>query len=384
MVPKPSPKNDQPKIRNSINHDDGALRKLLDGLDSKSAGQNSPNREFVRWPYRVAAVEASIYHEGSATNQVYLACRNLSAGGISLLHRAYLHKGTKVSLKLPKVNGDSATVPGFVVRCQHVQGTIHELGVKFEHQVQARDFVKIDAFADGFSLERVNPEELKGNILYIEDSPMDQSLIRHYLRETQIRLQFAATKEEAAAKAAEGPDLILCDYNLNNEDCGAEVVTQLRSMGVSVPIIMLTADTSSATREKLIRAQADAFISKPLSKSTLFRAVAEFMINDASNAAGCTLAADHPNRGLIPTFVSQVRDYVKVLEGTIVTNDVAKCRNICLQIAGTAPVMGFEKLASSAVKAEQAVSASMNVVEASVAVKTLMSACLHLASKSAA
>lgn len=377
-------KNDQPKIRNSINQDEHSLKKLLDGLDAKSVKDTSPNREYVRWPYRVAAVETQIIHEGGSTSNVYMACRNFSAGGVSLLHRSFLHTGTKLQLKLPKVNGDLGVVMGTVVRCRHVQGTVHELGVKFEAVVQARDYLKIDPFADGFSLERVKPEELKGNILYIEDAAMDQSLIRHYLRETQIRLQFAVTKDEAYLKASEGPDLILCDNNIENEDCGPEMVMKLRSMGVSAPIIMLTADTSVGTREKLMRAQANAFISKPLAKTTLFRAVAEFMIADTSNSAGCSLPPDHPNRGLIGTFVSQVKDYAKVLDGTIATNDVVKCRNICLQIAGTAPVMGFEKLGLTAIKAEQAVSASMNVVEATVVVKTLINACLNLAQRSVA
>lgn len=377
-------KNEQPKVRNTINQDDNSLRKLLDSLDSKSAGEKPPNREYVRWPFRVAAVETHIMHEGASTSCVYMACRNLSAGGISLLHRAFLHTGTKVQLKLPKVNGDYGIVYGSIARCRHVQGTIHELGVKFETSIQARDYLKIDPFADGFSLERVNPEELKGNILYIEDSAMDQSLIRHYLRETQIRLQFAGTKDEACLKASEGPDLILCDYNLENEDCGAELVLRLRGIGVSAPIIMLTADTSVATREKLIRAQADAFIAKPLTKSTLFRAIAEFMIADTANSVGCTLPPDHPNRGLIGTFVAQVKDYASVLDGTIATNDVVKCRNICLQIAGTAPVMGFEKLGLTAIKAEQAVIASMNVVESTVVVKTLINACLNLAQRAVA
>ncbi len=370
------------EAKNTINFDTLALGKLLDELDAKNGGKQNPKRQYVRWPYRVAAVKLTIQHQTGNPVTIYVACRNLSSGGIGVLHRAYVHKGTRVTIELPRVDGELIPIEGFVVRCVHVTGTIHDVGVQFNTPVQARDFVNLDPFADGFSLEKVNPEELKGNVLYVEDSTLDQSLVRHFLRETQLRLQVAVNKAEAVKKAAEGFDLILCDYNLG-EDNGAEVVKELRDEGITTPIIMVTADKSPSTRAKLIDAQANAFLSKPLQQSMLFRAIAEFMISGASaGSLVSSLPPTHPNRALLPTFVEQVRDYAKGLEKTIKDNNVSRCRSLCLQIAGAAPVMGFEKLAELAQEAERAISASMSIQEAQSQLRQLMNGCIRVSAKS--
>lgn len=269
-----------------------------------------------------------------------------------------------------------------MVRCIHFRGTIHDVGIKFTAPVSARDFVKLDPFADGFSLEKVNPEDLKGSILYIEDSTLDQSLVRHFLRETQLRLQFATTKAEAFKKAGEGFDLILCDYNLGDNDDGAGIVKSLRDEGITTPIIMITADKSSTTRAKLIEAQANAFLPRPLQQNMLYRAIAEFMMtSSASGTLTSSLPPTHPNRGLLPTFVEQVRDYAKGLEKTIKDDNVLRCRSLCLQVAGAAPVMGFDKLAVLARDAEMAISASMSINEAKVPLRKLINACLKVTHK---
>lgn len=378
---KPGPRVGNAAVRNTINHDAGELSRFLDEMDAKSAGGKSPKRQYVRWPYRVAAVKLTIFHPSGNPTEIYVACRNLSAGGVGVLHRSYLHAGTKVSVALPRTDGEVVDVPGTVTRCSHVRGTIHDVGIKFNAPVQAREFVELDPFADGFSLERVNAEELKGTVLYIEDSTLDQSLVRHFLRETQIRLQFAGNRAEALKKAAEGFDLILCNYNLGEDD-GAEVVKSLRQEGISTPVIMMTADKSSQTRAKLVEAQANAFLPKPLQQTMLFRALAEFMMSaQGSGSLTSSLPSTHPNRGLLPTFVEQVREYGRGLEQTIKDDNVAKCRSLCLQIAGAAPVMGFEKLASIAHSAEKAISATMSIKESLSAVRTLVTACQRVTHK---
>jgi CheY-like chemotaxis protein/HPt (histidine-containing phosphotransfer) domain-containing protein len=380
MQPNRSPvdKNGQ---RNTIHHDELSLAKFLDELDAKSGGNKNPKRQYVRWPYRVAAVKMTIMHASGNPAVIHVACRNLSAGGIGVLHRAYVHKGTRVSVALPRVDGDVNEVEGFVVRCIYVKGAIHDVGIQFNEPVNARDYVNLDPFADGFSLEKVNPEELKGNVLYVEDSSLDQSLVRHFLRETQLRLQFAKDKAEATAKSSEGFDLILCDYNLGDDD-GADIVKTLRDDGITTPIIMLTADKSTSTREKLIAAQANAFLSKPLQQTMLFRAIAEFMITNAgSGSLTSSLPPTHPNRGLLPTFIEQVKDYAKGLDKTVKDNNVPKCRSLCLQIAGAAPVMGFERLAELARSAETAVAASMSIQESMAPIRQLMNACLKVTAR---
>jgi CheY-like chemotaxis protein/HPt (histidine-containing phosphotransfer) domain-containing protein len=357
-------------------------------LDAREKGDSSgkggaANRVFVRWPYRVATVTAKFVHPGGSESSVTVACRNLSAGGIGILHRTFLHKGTKCVLSLPDTRGNLVNVPGIVVRCIHVQGTIHELGVQFAKPVRARDFVMMDPFADGFSFENVKPEDLKGTILYLDDSALDQSLVRHFLRETQMRLLVAEDRKAAVEKIAEGVDLILCDYNLANDN-GAQVVQSLRADGVTSPIIMVTADTSKQTRDAMMNAEANAFISKPLSAQTLFRAIAEFIVVGTSSSAFISsLPMDHPNRGLLTTFVQQVRDYAKSMEQALESNALDKCRTLCLQVGGAAPVMGFDRLAAVAKDAEKSLAGMANAGEVSGPLRRLIDSCRKVSDRAA-
>jgi CheY-like chemotaxis protein len=368
--------------RNSINLDAAALKALMKERDAANKqSKGALNREFVRWPFQVTTVKLVLIHPGGTPSTIHVACGNLSAGGIGVLHRTYVHKGTRCTVTLPKVDGTSAELEGTVVRCIHVQGTIHDVGIQFSTPVVAKDFVRLDPFADGFSIEKVDPSELKGTVLYIEDSQLDQALVRHFLNETQLRIQFASTKAEALEKAYEAIDLILCDYILG-DDSGADVVSALRSAGITIPIIMLTSDTSRATREKLIRAQADAFISKPLHKEMLQRAIAEFIVvNEPSGYLHSSLAPDHPHRPLVPVFIEQVKEYSATLRRAMKHGNADKARAVCLQIAGSAPTLGFAKLALLAQRAEVALSTSMEIQDAIAPLRVLAAACESVASR---
>lgn len=377
--------NDPGGARNSIRFDRAKLNEFLD--DREAARPKNPGatgaarRVYVRLPYRVSAVAAKFVHPGGSESNVIVACRDLSAGGIALLHRTYVHKGTKCVLSLPDNSGEIVHVSGTVVRCTLVQGTVHEVGVSFDTTLRARDFVTLDPFADGFSFEQVSPDELKGTVLYVDDSEMDHALIRHFLRDTQLRLLTAGTRPEVLEKLTEGVDLILCDFHLSNDN-GASITEYLRAEGVATPIIILTADTSQATRNLLIRAQANAFLGKPLAARTLYRAIAEFMVvGNTGGAVSSSLPADHPNRVLLGSFVNQIHELGRRLEKAIAEDSFETARALCLQIAGTSPVMGFEKLAAMAIESEKSVSASMSVTESVAPLRRLAEACRRVSER---
>ncbi len=370
---------------NTIRMDSVKLNRFLTERDAMSAKNEGPlKRGFVRWAFRSVAVSLSVVHPGGSSTKFNVACRNLSSGGIGVLHSAFIYNGTKCVIELKGTNGQMQTIEGTVLRCSHVQGTIHEIGIKFTKPIDPHLFISLDPFADGFSLENVNPESLRGVVLYIEESTLDQAMVRHYLRETQVQLIVASTLDDAMQKVMNGVDLILCDQNLGDTD-GAEVIKKLRESGLSQPILMVTADTSNWTRQKLITAQCNAFITKPLKQTTLFRALGEFMmLNTAGGGMNSTLTANHPNAGMLDTFVHEIKEYAKQIETAVAANDAAKVRGLCLQIKGSAPAMGFDRLAELADAAQNALSAKGTIADSIVPVRTLMSACQRASNRVAA
>ena len=353
------------------------LASILDELDEQgnSAGAKR-HRDFVRWTFRQVSIPIELNQPDGSRVSVKVACRNLSRGGMSILHNSYWHSGTRCTVLLPHNSGRKVPVVGFVTRCRHVRGMIHEVGIRFEEPIDTNEYVDLDPFSDRFSLERVKPEDLSGCVLQIDDSPMDQRLVRHYLRQTQLRIRTADTAEEGLEKARETiDDLILCDYHLADMN-GVEVIEHLREEGVNTPVIMVTSDTNSLTKERMSQVQADAFLAKPIKADVLLRAIAEFLvINKETDQFVCSLPKDDPNITLAEEYIDQLHDYANRLEKLITTEDAMAARSICLQIKGTCPTLGFEGIGTLAEEAEISLAASMSVSESLKQLRPLVAAC---------
>ncbi len=71
------------------------LHKLLEEFDRGQTGTDHPDREFVRNSFRVGAIELTVVHSSGSEVTLPVATRNISKGGISLLHSAYIHTGSR-------------------------------------------------------------------------------------------------------------------------------------------------------------------------------------------------------------------------------------------------------------------------------------------------
>jgi hypothetical protein len=67
--------------------------------------------------------------------------RNLSAGGISVLHGAFLYPSTQCTITLKTLAGEPVRIPGRVVRCRCVHGRAHEVNIGFNEPIEMADFL---------------------------------------------------------------------------------------------------------------------------------------------------------------------------------------------------------------------------------------------------
>jgi two-component system, LuxR family, response regulator FixJ len=65
-------------------------------------------------------------------------------------------------------------------------------------------------------------------------------------------------------------DCLITDVSMPGQS-GLELQERLRGLGSSIPVIIITADTNSATRSRALRGGAYAFLTKPVNDSVLFR-----------------------------------------------------------------------------------------------------------------
>lgn len=113
-------------------------------------------------------------------------------------------------------------------------------------------------------------------ILLVEDNPDNQALFSYYIRSVGADLDLANNGVEAIQKIHDGQyDAVLMDLQMPELD-GYEATKILRNEGYKKPIIALSAHAMKEVKERCLANGFDGYISKPVEKIELIRAVAEF------------------------------------------------------------------------------------------------------------
>ncbi len=113
----------------------------------------------------------------------------------------------------------------------------------------------------------------KLNVLIVEDDPAMQAGLRDNLQFEGYEVLTARTVREARVAAlSRHPDLLLLDVMLPDGN-GFELCRQLRSLGFSKPILMLTAKGEEMARVVGLESGADDYVVKPFSLRELLARV---------------------------------------------------------------------------------------------------------------
>ncbi len=351
---------------------------LLDRLDEEG-GPPPAKRKFARWPFRVESVLLEVTHPGGSQVTFKVACRNISSGGISVLHSQYIHPASVCSVILPRGEG-YARIKGSVQRCRHVAGVVHELGVQFDRAIDPRDFVPESVGRDRYTLEKVDPQSLEGRLVLFDPIELDQQIMRHFLKDTQLRLAVATTEEEMQHELGNGCDLLVVDQQ--GVGCDAvEWTGRLRDGGVHVPLLMVLPANAHSDRDAVLTNGADAALMKPLLQETVLRALAEVLCVTSLPASS---KADSADAALASRFVDQLRKYAGELREHVKGDDAMGCYVICQQLKTGGQSLGFDRISRAAAKASDSIAQSMSVSESMSELRELMSACDRAAASASA
>jgi CheY-like chemotaxis protein len=132
---------------------------------------------------------------------------------------------------------------------------------------------------------------LHGNVLLVEDDPVNAAVAEGYLAETGCR-STSVTSAAAAISLAQTQrfDLILMDLNMPDMD-GFVATSRLREAemqrgGARTPIIALTAHEAHSHRERVLRAGMDDILSKPCALQEFHSLLARWLSGQQLPAAG--------------------------------------------------------------------------------------------------
>lgn len=73
---------------------------------------------------------------------------DLSRGGLGFFHRAFVYPGTRCSFAGLNFEGQTFLIKGDVVRCAHVSGNVHAVGVKLEAEIDPEVYLGAHGASD--------------------------------------------------------------------------------------------------------------------------------------------------------------------------------------------------------------------------------------------
>tara|TARA_R110002072_G_scaffold150953_5_gene299878 strand:+ start:5106 stop:6236 length:1131 start_codon:yes stop_codon:yes gene_type:complete len=370
-------------LANTLRLGERELNKLLEQFDKDQESYVNPDREYVRWSFRVGAVELTIQHGNGAKVTIPVATRNISRGGMSILHASFVHVNSPCEITLKLANGTSQTIQGKIVRCGHLEGRVHEVGIAFNEQISTKDLLGLDPLNEAYSLERVEPDRLHGSLLIVTPTDLDRDLILMFLEETNLALGTADSIESAVSRASKGCDIVLADYHMG-EESGPDLIAALHEAGCDAPVILMTSDKSEPVMESIRASSASGILSKPLSKTRLYQALGEFLHSDGDGGPlYSTLETDNPAYQLVGKFLTDVPRMAINLEKALRENDGPACLQICRTLSGAASPLGFPTISELALGAQKTLAAG-ELKDCAPQIRTLVVTCRRIKAKSAA
>ena len=122
-------------------------------------------------------------------------------------------------------------------------------------------------------------------VLVVEDEPINRKVVVAQLSHAGVQTAVATNGRQALELATDDIDLVLMDQQMPVMD-GLAATRALRAQGFDRPIIALTASAFAEDREACLEAGMDAFLSKPIDRDALLRALAEWAPGQAARKAG--------------------------------------------------------------------------------------------------
>lgn len=337
----------RPNARNTLGLGAQAYESLLSKLDERSEdAEVAPQRLHTRIPFMDPFVRVQVEADNSGRREMILACRNISRGGVGLLHSSFMYTNTPVAVHLVRTDGTSPGVRGKVVRVQHRGGVVHEIGIKFDKEINQRDYVAANVTDMLPSFERVAPEKLSGPIVLVSADEANRMAVREHLQDTGLSVGFVTDPQEAPAAADKQPIMMLVDIDLGGVS-GPELVKKLRTRGYARPIVLVGDPSDELTRSLVRVCGADALLRTPLTADALLRTLGEFLLS-GWDLGHLDKARTRVDRGTLVSLCTELSKLGVVMDQHVRREDRVAMFGTCQKIAQMSLMIGMNGVASMA------------------------------------
>ena len=353
--------------------------KLLCRLDDAPTGRvGRDRRRYKRWEFRLSDIAVLVQHPGGGVGRYLVCARNISAGGVSFIHGGYIHPGSECKIVLPRRDGAPLPVNGEIVYCRHVEGSYHEVGVRFTQEVDPALLLE-DPTEEAEARDQTRElPALKGRLLVVDQSKSDRRLMTHQLAATGLHLTMVDSPGAAIDSVRRRAyEILLCDLNLEND--AVRMIGQIRKAEFRGPIIVITAETSPERLGAARSAGANEIIGKPYDPVYLASLLAEWLEVPGIDRPIYSSFEDKPGMAeLIADFVGDARGKAHQIEKGLEEEGLPGMREVCLELIGSGAGHGFDSVTEAARDALTALETSQKPGDGKGPLRRLMLICQQL------
>lgn len=374
--------NQQP-VYDTLRLKQGEAEAILNELHREPAGPPASSRRAARrWRLGYQKIVVTLVDRMKTRTHHIAAPRTISVRGLGFLHGGFVHVGTPCSVTLRSLSGEARGIPGKVVRCSHITRNLHDIGVRFNHEINTADFI---ARGDEcvFNVEYVDLAGLRGTVLVVNQDRADQKLTAQYLRTAPLTLSFVQDGASALQSIKDNPDILLVGSQLPDMT-GLEFIDRARKQGYVLPIILFTADAQPGLRRMALDAGATELILQPCAPELLHQALAEYLhpaggASAASDSGWIYSAADprYITHELVVDYIEQLRRQADELADAVEKQHAGAIRSVSSSIKGASAGYGFPGITEIAEKVLETLGASGKLDRSLPAVQRLIGACLR-------
>ena len=331
----------------TIRLDDARVAEILDQLDNAPPSKETTHRSAERYEYRVQACVIHMRQPGAtALTPCLVATRNISSTGLAFLHGGFVHANTTCLAQLISTQGTWRNVKGQVIRCRHIAGNIHEVGVSFDMEIEPSEF---------------SSNVVRLRVLLVEAEPTSARLATFHLRQLHATVEHTDKGQTAIEMVRKKPyDVLLLDVLTPDSD-GFATARELRGKGYSGMIVALTGLTERDDRQKCLEAGCDRYLPKPLARDDLVALInvlkEEPLYSD--------FHGDVAMSELIDAFVTELPSTIDRLKKALAEGDTGGLEALLRALKAEGGGHGFAPIAQAAAKVEAALTdkSSPDVVE---------------------
>ena len=331
--------------RNSLGMDRLVYTQLLKKLNHEHLATTDdvhPTRLHTRLEYHEPYLELELENNDRMRSTITVATRNISRGGISVLHSSFVYPGTNVRTKLSKINDTPCMLSGKVVRCEHRGGVVHEVGISFDRQIIVQEFIRPDICDCIRTHERVVHDALKGTVLIVGSDPTVIPFMREILEHTEMHYGFEESAAESLKSDLDRFDLIITCLNAGDMT-GPEFTRSLREHHYTRPVIIAGNCDNESTRNQIRLSTADALITVPVAENDILCTLGEFLLTEwdekilnALRKHNCSQTSDSL-RGELAKLGIMLDQHTR-------TGDAVQIFGTCNKIKSIAPLLGLTNL----------------------------------------